>query len=407
MLTCTFKLFLEKQVEKKYTWKAVWLFCSVVLMASNLRAPITSVGPVIPEMIEKLGMTPFLTSLVTTIPLICFALGSTFMPRISRVAGIEKTLLYSIILLALGLFIRPAGNLFFIFLGSAFIGIAITIGNVLMPPFIKKTFPEKVGPVTAAYLISMNLTSAIAVGYSIDMGRIGHLGWKASIGIWGFLSVIAFFFWLPALKTRSSKAAVQHGTPSRNIWKSRLAWQISVFMGTQSVVFYVLAAWFPTILQGWGMEAKQAGWVLSYIQIGQVPMMLIGPLLADKTRDQRMIVWMDFILLLAGLLLIIFWKTRFLIVASLFIGIAVGLAFALATMFFAIRTRNVAEAAQLSGMAQSVGYFIAACFPPLFGVLYGWTRSWEVPLFTLLGMAILLLITGIPASKDRLITEKK
>lgn len=393
-------------MKQKYTRTTILLFCSVILIASNLRAPIVAVGPVIPEMTEHLPLTPVLIGLITTIPLLCFACGSSFMPGLSKIFGLEKTLLYSIVLLACGLFIRPLGNLFYLFLGSVIIGIAITTGNVLMPAFIKKVFPGKIGLVTAFYLVAMNLTSAIAVGFSIQMGEIGHLGWKSSIGIWGFLSVIAFFFWLPTLKVKSSDRINRTTGNAKTVWGSRLAWQISFFMGSQSVIFYVFATWYPAILQSWGMDAARAGWMLSYVQMGQVPMMIAGPLLAARQKKQTTLVGFSFVILLAGLILLMVWKTQFIVLSSVLIGVSVGLSFALATMFFVLRTRNVADAAALSGMSQSVGYFVAACYPPLFGLLYAWSRSWTLPLLSLLAIALFMLVSGIPAAKDRLIVDK-
>jgi CP family cyanate transporter-like MFS transporter len=394
-------------VNKKITWKAAIIVFSIILIAANLRAPITSVGPVILEMTHQLHLTPTLVGLVTAIPLICFSLFSTFMPRVSRIVGLEKLLLYSLLLLALGLFTRSAGNIFLLFLGSAFIGIAITIGNVLMPAFIKMKFPNKVGLVTGTYLVSMNLTSALAVGYSISLGKIGGLGWKGSIGIWGVLALVAFFGWLPMVPKEKPATAQPKAKTVHTIWKSRLAWQISIFMGLQSVIFYVFAAWLPAMLQSWGMDANEAGWMLSYVQMGQVPMMLIGPLLADKMKHQTPLIWLTFVLLLGGLMMIIVWQTEYIVAAVLLVGISVGLAFTLAMMFFVLRTRSVTESAQLSGMAQSVGYFVAACGPPLFGALYGFTNSWQLPLFLLLIAAVVLFFTGLYAAKDRYVSDIK
>jgi CP family cyanate transporter-like MFS transporter len=396
-----------KIVNKKFTWKAAMILFSIILIAANLRAPITSVGPVILEMTHQLHLTPTMVGLVTAIPLICFSLFSTFMPRVSRMVGLEKLLLFSLLLLALGLFTRSAGNILLLFSGSAIIGIAITIGNVLMPAFIKKKFPNKIGLVTGIYLVSMNLTSALAVGYSISLGKIGGLGWKGSIGIWGVLALASFFVWLPIIKKEEPAPAQPKAKTVHTMWKSRLAWQISIFMGLQSLIFYVFAAWLPAMLQSWGMDAGQAGWMLSYVQMGQVPMMLIGPLLADKMKNQTALVWFVFILLLAGLLMITVWKTEYIVAAVLLVGVSAGLAFTLAMMFFVLRTRSVSESAELSGMSQSVGYFIAACGPPIFGALYGWTNSWQLPMFLLLMAAIVLFFTGLYAAKDRYVSGIK
>ncbi|MCO5235585.1 MAG: MFS transporter [Chitinophagaceae bacterium] len=383
---------------------AAALVC-IVLIAANLRAPVTSVGPVMPEMALQLRLTPVMIGWLAAVPLICFSLFSTFMPRVSAQIGLERSLLYSIVMLALGLCIRSAGGVPALFLGSVFIGIAITTGNVLMPAYIKKKFPGKLGMVTGLYLVSMNLVSALAVGYSISIGKMGDLGWRSSIGIWVLLSVLAFFCWLPAIPRNRNTTGVAGITLTRYMYKSRLAWQISVFMGLQSLVFYVFAAWLPTMLQSWGMSAGRAGWMLSYVQAGQVPMMFIGPLLAGRMRKQTSLVWLTFILLVAGLMIVVVWKTAFIVAAVLLIGIAVGLAFTLATMFFVLRTNNTAEAAALSGMSQSVGYFLAAFGPPLFGWLYGFTASWLVPLLILLLSSLAFLYTGLKAAKDRLVIE--
>lgn len=387
-------------------WNATVVLICIVLIAANLRVPITTVGPVIPDIARQLHLTPVMIGLFTTVPLVCFALFSTFMPRLSAVVGLEKSLLYSSLILAIGLVIRSLGNIFVLIFGYLLIGIAITIANVLMPAFIKKKFPDRLGWVTGIYLVSMNLTSAIAVGYSISIGRIGNLGWKGSIGIWTLLSLLAFFCWLLLIPKGKRITGISKGTLTRELFRSRLAWQISIFMGSQSLVFYVFGAWLPAILQEWGMPAEKAGWMLAYVQTGQVPMMLIGPLLADRMRKQNILVWLSFILLAAGLTMIIVWKTVFIIPSVLLIGTAVGLAFTLATMFFVLRTKSIEEAAALSGMSQSVGYFLAAIGPPVFGILYAFTKSWFLPLLILLLSSMVLLFTGLKGAEDRYVFNR-
>jgi len=384
-----------------FTWKVAGLLICIILIAANLRAPITSVGPVIPEISGSLRLSSTAIGLFSAVPLICFSLFSTFMPRFSGMAGLERLLLLSLLLLSFGIAIRSAGSVFYLFAGSVFIGIAITIGNVLMPAFIKKKFPNRGGTVTGLYLFSMNIASAFAVGYSISLGRIGNLGWRSSIGIWALPALITFLLWIPLVKNGKAKSGSYQNSMSLRMWKSRLAWQISIFMGLQSIVFYALAAWLPTILRGWGMDAERAGWMLSYLQMGQVPMMIIGPLLADRMKNQKPLIWLTFATWIAGLSLMILFKTKFILAAILLIGVSVGLAFALATVFFILRTKNVSESAALSGMAQSVGYFEAALAPLFFGVLFDITHSWQLPLILLLVAGFVLLFTGLYSAKDR------
>lgn len=379
----------------------VYLLLCIILIAANLRAPITSVGPVIPGMVAELHLSATAVGLFTAIPLICFSLFSTFMPRFSLMTGIEKLLIFSLLLLSLGIVIRSAGGISYLFFGSACIGIAITIGNVLMPAFIKKRFPARGGVVTGIYLFSMNICSAFAVGYSIRLGNIGNLGWRSSIGVWALPVLATFFIWVPLYKKGEPANTSFRSDIVKKIWKSRLAWQISIFMGLQSIVFYAFAAWLPTILQGWGMDAERAGWMLSYIQLGQVPMMIIGPVLADKMKNQTPLIWLTFFLWMAGILLMISFRTTYIEAATLLIGAAVGLAFALATIFFLLRTNNVSESAALSGMAQSVGYFEAALAPLIFGMLHDITHSWDMAIWLLFIAGFVLLFTGLYAAKDR------
>lgn len=383
------------------------MVAGIIFIAANLRAPITAIGPVITAITAQLQLTPVLVSLLTTLPLMSFALLSNFTPRIANKVGLERLLLYSMPVLATGLFFRSSGNIFLLFLGAAVIGAAITISNVLMPAFIKKEFPKNVGLVTGAYLFSMNFTSALAAGYSIRIGQISGWGWKGSIGVWGFLSVLSFFIWLPQIRNKSALAEKAHPETTGSIWKSRLAWQVAIFMGLQSFMFYSFAAWLPANLQSWGMSADRSGWMLSYVQLGQLPMMLFGPIISAKMRDQTPLVWLTFILLITGLAGIIFGRIEYIVISTILIGVSLGLAFTLAMMFFVLRTRNPDEAAALSGMSQSVGYLIAACGPPLFGGLYSLSGNWYAPLGLMVLAAVVLLLSGLTSAKDKLITLRE
>lgn len=392
-----------QDVIKKQRRNGLLLITGIIIFGANLRAPITTVGPVVPEIIEKLRLTPVSVSLITTIPLLCFSFFSTFMPRFSNRIGIDRFLVYSLLLLAVGIFIRSSGSVFFLFAGSAVVGVAITAGNVMMPAFIKKRFSQKAGLVTGFYLISMNIASATAVGYSIALGGIAGLGWKSSIGIWGVPALLTFIGWLFYLKGKNHQNGTGLNKAALRVWKSRLAWQISIFMGLQSVVFYVFAAFMPAMLQDWGMGAVKAGWMLSLVQVGQIPTMLVGALIAARLRNLTPVIWFTFLALLAGLVLIAVFKTRFTAIASLLVGVGVGMAFALATMFFILRTRTIGESAALSGMAQSIGYLEAAIAPPIFGAIFELTGSWVIPMFLLFVSAVILLLTGLPSAKGKFV----
>lgn len=384
----------------------ILLFLGVVFLAANLRAPLTSVGPVVAEISKDLSLSNTAAGLITTIPLLAFAFLSGIMPRISRKFGMEIVLFSSLILLGLGLGIRSTGSVTTLFIGAALVGIAITVGNVLMPPYIKKYFPTKVGSVMGIYSVAMNLTAALAAGFSITLGKIANLGWKSSLGIWVILTAFTLLIWLPQIKNNAKSTALQkeeENAPEINLYKSRLAWAVTIFMGLQSLLYYCLTAWLPKVMQTWGMSVEASGWVLSYVQFAQLPTTFLGAIIATRMKDQRFLAGSVGVLCSVGIIGLLIFKTQFVVLWCVLIGIGSGLAFSLSMLFFVLRTKHTAHATKLSGMAQSFGYLIAACGPPIFGGIYDVSLSWSWSFIFLLLLLGVLFIAGIIAGKNTVI----
>src|SRR5690606_2893948 len=167
------------------------LLTGIVLLATNLRAPITSVGPVVPQIQDALRLSNTLAGLITTIPLLAFALLSPIAPKLAEKWNIEIVLWAAIWAIGLGLFVRASSTAFLLFSGAALVGCGIAFGNVLVPPFIKQRFPQKIGLVTGIYSVAMNITASLASGFSIAIGHWTGMGWKGSIGVWLVFSLIA------------------------------------------------------------------------------------------------------------------------------------------------------------------------------------------------------------------------
>lgn len=375
----------------------------VIFLSANLRAAITSVGPVIKEISDYLGLSSIQAGLVTTIPLLSFGLLSGFVPGVSRKLGMEKVLFFSLVLLTVGLCVRISGSIYLLFAGAALVGAAITAGNVIMPAYIKKEFPGQVGLMTGIYSVAMNLTAALAAGFSITIGQYTGWGWKGSVGIWAILAFIAVLVWLPQALKKKQEDSILTKVSNRSLFKSGLAWNITIFMGLQSLMFYSIVAWLPAVLLSWGMTKEDAGWTLSYVQMAQLPVTFIGSVVANKMKNQRLLVWITGIIMMIGILLLILFKTQFIILSVVLIGIGGGLAFSLAMMFFILRTKNAETAAGLSGMAQSFGYMLAATGPPIFGMLHDFTDDWTISFYFLLAGVVMLIFVGINASKNRII----
>lgn len=395
----------KTQGNPKKSIEMLLMALGIIFIATNLRAPITSVGPVINEITDYFNLSNIQAGLITTIPLMSFALLSGFAPGISNKIGMEKLLLFSLVLLTSGLLIRITGQVYFLFIGAAMVGAAITVGNVIMPAVIKKEFPDHTGIMTGIYAVSMNLTSAMAAGFSIAIGTATGWGWKGSIGVWAIVAILSLLVWIPQVLKSKQQVEAPVKASFKSMFKSRLAWNVTLFMGLQSLLFYCIAAWLPAVLQDWGMSKEDAGWVLSYVQLAQLPITFVGPVIVSRMKNQGILVWITGLLMLAGILLIIIFKSQFIILATILIGVAGGLAFGLAMMFFVLRTKNPAMAASLSGMAQSFGYLIAATGPPVFGLIYDFTGNWTYSFYLLIIGIAALIYSGVNASKNKFVEQ--
>lgn len=379
----------------------------VIFFAANLRAPLTSVGPVIGEISLDLSLSKTAAGMLTTIPLLAFGFLSSLIPRFSQRFGMELVLLLSLFLLGIGLGFRSYGSIITLFIGAALIGTAITFGNVLMPAFIKTKFPKRIGVMMGIYSVGMNLTAALAAGLSIGIGKWTKLGWKGSIGVWMVLAIIGIIIWIPQLlfakrekKTSTENKIAQSKQPKVNLLKSRLAWAVTIYMGLQSLMYYCLTAWLPKVAQDWGLTIEASGWVLAYVQFAQLPTTFIGSVIAARMRDQRVLSALTGVLFILGITGILIFKTKFILLWCILLGIGSGLAFSLSMLFFVLRTQNTLQAAKLSGMAQSFGYLIAATGPAIFGGIFDLTKSWTLSFVFLMLMSVILLVAGVIAGKD-------
>lgn len=392
----------------KFSRDSWLLIIGILFIASTLRSPLTTVGPLISYIRENLAITNVLAGFITTIPLLAFALVSPFAPKLARRFGLEMTLFVSLILLTSGIAIRSFGTTPSLLIGTFLLGIAIAFGNVLIPSLIKLHFPHHLGILTGSYSVAMNLSASIAVGLSVPLATSTTLGWNGSLGIWGILSFIALLIWLPQLKKRkgdSIASTVQKR--SLSLWKSPLAWSITIFMGLQSLLFYTTSAWMPEVLKAQGISADHAGWMISLQQFAQLPMTFLIPILAGKVKDQRLIVAGVAAFYLLGYGGVFMGGNALVPLWMIFIGIAGGAAFGLAMMFFTLRTRTSHEAAELSGMAQSFGYLLAATGPVLFGLLHDSSGGWIVPLLILIIVSFGVLLFGLKSGKNAFVLPKQ
>ncbi|GIN19932.1 MFS transporter [Siminovitchia fordii] len=382
------------------------LFIGIIFIGSNLRAPLTSVGSLIPFIRDDLEISNALAGTITTLPLLAFAFLSPFAPKIADRLGMERAILVSLILLTVGLIVRSTFGAGFLFAGTIMIGLAIAVGNVLLPGYIKMNFPFKIGVMTGIYAVFMNVFGALGSGLSVPISTIRGVGWKGSLAVWAILSAIAIFFWLPQLRKRN-KIAVS-ATPTkkgRSVWRSPLAWSITLFMGLQSLMFYTLITWLPDILKSHGFSSNGAGWMLFLMQFALIPITFVIPVIADKMKNQKLLAGVTAILFFTGIFALMIGAKPLLYISVILIGIAGGSAFSLSMMFFSLRTVDGQQATELSGMAQSLGYLLAATGPVLFGALYDLSGEWQTSLIMLMILSGVIFIAGFESGKDRVIID--
>ncbi|MEI3605066.1 MFS transporter [Pseudogracilibacillus sp. SE30717A] len=393
---------LETVEQMRYREKGRFLLLiGIILFASNLRAPLTAVGSLIPEIRETLGVSNAVVGSITTLPLLAFAFISPFAPKIADRLGIEKTIFLSMIMLAIGIMMRSITGVGTLFLGTVLIGVAIAFGNVLLPGFIKMSFPFKIGLMTGLYAVFMNILGALGSGLSVPISNIGSFGWQGALGAWVILVLITICVWIPQVKHPAPlpKYDVDNNKHQSTIWTSFTAWQVTIFMGLQSLMYYTALTWLPDILKVNGYSSSEAGWLLSLMLFAAIPLTFVIPVVADKLANQKILGFATGAMFMIGVLGLFSSNLVIIIMAAILFGVGCGSGFSLSMMFFSLRTKNGQDAAKLSGMAQSVGYLLAALGPVLAGGVHDLTDSWTAPLFMMIILAAVILVAGTLAGR--------
>lgn len=374
------------------------------LIAANLRAPITSIGPLSSNIQQYFNISPSLIGLLNAVPLLVFGICSPLAILGKRI-GIEKMLLFAMIALLIGILIRSQGSLSMLFVGYIILAMGIAIGNVLLPSLVKRDFPEYISQMSTGYSLTFGLTAAIASGIAIPLAMILPGAWKSSLAVWGILTAITIFVWLPtALKSRkeSPTPIISEKHSEKPVWHSMVAWQVTGFMGLQSLTFYVSISWFPTYLKSHDVSLSTSGWFLSLFQIISLCAGVLIPFIIKMTKDQKAIVVFASLASLTGTLGI-FLLPKLSILWFAIAGIGSGISIILALMFISLRSNNHHQATQLSIMAQSIGYLIAASGPFFFGLLFDLFNTWSISFSVFLGLICLQTILGYMAGRNKVI----
>ena len=382
-----------------------WLLFGVLLLASNLRLPITSIGPVIQNIGADWQLGSSALGLLTTLPLLAFALISPLTPPLAQRFGLNRTLAGCLVLIILGFTGRLLPSLPMLYIGTALIGAGIAIGNVLLPSLVKVHFPEKIALITSVYAFTMGLAAAAGSALVIPLMQVFAWTWAQALFAFVGLTIVSLLVWLPQLKQQAVHTAVTNQTvkpTEKPVWRYGLAWEVAAFLGMNSLIFYSIITWLPSMLQAAGYSASAAGSIHGLLQLfSALPGFVIVPLMA-RFQDQVIPATLVGLCTLLGLLGLNLWPEAAHEWAAM-IGFGSGGTIILGLMFVGLRTHTPERAAALSGMAQSLGYLLAAVAPPLLGLLQQAQHHWHSVLWILSAAAIIVLINGLLSGRNRYI----
>ncbi|MHC1560202.1 CynX/NimT family MFS transporter [Actinomycetospora sp. C-140] len=375
---------------------------AVLLLAANLRPPVVGVAPLVDQAREDLGVSSGVAGLLTSLPVLCFGLLSPVAPRLARRWGLERLLVAALLVLGVGIALRLVDALLVILVGSVLVGTAIAVGNVSLPTLVKRDFPHRTGAMTGAYSMVLTGGGAVAAAVTVPLQRITGLDWRWTLGLWGLLTVATLVVWLPRARRRTVPPPPREGPPLwRALARDRLAWQVTLFMGLQSLQFYAITAWVPTIFVDAGREPTEAGLLLSLAGFVGLFFSAMAPSLAMRRPSQGWLIVLTCAFYVVGYIGLITAPGSLAVLWMIVLGIAQGSNIALGLLLITLRSPDTEHTAELSAMAQGVGYTLAAIGPFALGALHDLSGGWTVPLVVMLVLVVPTVLMGVGAGRDR------
>ncbi|MEU1272372.1 CynX/NimT family MFS transporter [Streptomyces sp. NPDC005799] len=393
-------------------WTMRVLVIGIVLSALNLRPAITSLGALLEEVRDGLGMSGSVTGLLTSVPPLCFAVFGVTAPRLARRFGPGAVVCAGMVAITAGLLIRPyAGGTAGFLAASALALMGIAVSNVLMPVIVKRWFPDRVGSMTGLYSMALALGTSAAAAVTVPMTDVLGGSWQTGLAVWAGLAATAVLPWIPFVRERGAPPADparQHArveAPALRITRSRTAWALAVFFGLQATAAYITMGWMAQIFRDAGVSASTAGLLLAVTMVMGVPLAFVIPRVATRLPQQGPIVLALGACGLAGYAGLYLAPAGGAWAWALLIGVA-NCAFPLALTMVGMRARTGAGVAQLSAFAQSVGYLISIPGPLLVGVLYQHSGGWGLPIALMAALMIPQMVVGVLAGRDRTVEDE-
>ncbi|WP_176985776.1 MULTISPECIES: MFS transporter [unclassified Streptomyces] len=395
-------------------WATRLVVAGILLSALNLRPAITSLGALLEEVRDDLGMSGSVAGLLTSVPPLCFAVFGVTAPRLARRFGPAAVICAGMAAIAAGLLIRPyVGGTAGFLAASALALMGIAVSNVLMPVVVKRWFPDRVGSMTGLYSMALALGTSLAAAVTVPLtGALGG-SWRSGLAVWAALAAAAVLPWLPLVRDRGTAPAPSRqqtaGTAEQHaplrMARSRTAWALAVFFGLQATAAYITMGWMPQIFRDAGVPAGTAGVLLAVTMVMGVPLAFVIPRVATRLPHQGPIALVLGACGLAGYAGLYFAPAAGAWAWALLLGVS-NCAFPLALTMVGMRARSGPGVAQLSAFAQSTGYLISIPGPLLVGVLYQRSGGWGLPIALMAALMVPQMVMGVLAGRNRTVEEE-
>ena len=394
-------------------WTTRLVVVGIVLAALNLRPAITSLGALLEEVRDGLGMSGSVAGLLTSVPPLCFAAFGVMAPRLARRFGPSAVVCAGMLAITAGLLIRPyVGGTAGFLAGSALALMGIAVSNVLMPVIVKRWFPDRVGSMTGLYSMALALGTAAAAAVTVPMTESLGGSWRSGLAVWAGLAAAAVVPWIALVRHREARAEApsraretERARPELRITRSRTAWALAVFFGLQATAAYITMGWMAQIFRDAGVSAGTAGLLLAVTMAMGVPLAFVIPRVATRLAHQGPIVVVLGVCGLAGYAGLYLAPAGGAWAWAVLLGVA-NCAFPLALTMVGMRARTGAGVAQLSAFVQSAGYLISIPGPLLVGVLYQHSGGWGLPIALMAGLMIPQMAVGVLAGRDRTVEDE-
>jgi len=368
--------------------QSLFFVLGIVLIGTVLRSPFTALPTILGDIAQGLGVEVSSLGILTSLPLLMFALFSAFASRLAQKIGLEHLFTYCLLLLTVGSVIRIL-NLPLLYLGTLIIGASIAIFNVLLPSMIQANQPQKISFLTTLYVTAMGISTAIAITQASS--------WKGLILVLSFLCLVTLLVWLPNHRHNHHLESQKEKQVKENILKSKDVWAIIIFGGLQSLLFYTSMTWLPTMAVSAGISNSDAALLASIFSLISIPFSMTVPSLTTRLSDSHRRIMLAIISFsgMTGIAMLLYPTNNFLywLVVHLLIGTACSALFPYLMVCFSLKTSSPEKTAQLSGLAQTGGYILAAFGPTLFGYSFELFQSWIPAVLALLAIDIIMTIS--------------